>query len=346
MTKQRHRRVFEHILFWLAYWLLECLAIGLEDQDFLTATYNASLFVPITIAFSYLYVYLILPLFFSKKYVVFALLTLAYLVTVTIAVRLTTLHIAVPWLYADSGYSFSFFHWVRIVTSLVHQLTMVGIVAGFRHYRKWRRTTDKMNAMKAEKREAELSFLKAQIHPHFLFNTLNSIYYEALRKSNEAPDLIIRLSDILRFTLYECRDPFIPIAQELQLIENYIALETSRYRDRLTVNLLVSGPTEANIPPLICFSLIENAFKHGASENTEHSLINIAFEMDDERLRLEVVNPIAEPDQADVLGASKGIGLENVRRQLGLIFEKGYRLENISRRDRFICTLEMPLSRI
>lgn len=337
------KRIFEHVLFWGAYWFLLSLASGLYDLDYTTiGLYNLSL-LPITVPFTYLFVYWILPRFFTEKTFLFILLSLLAFAVALFLKRLSTQYIQYPLLYGDSDYTFTFFNWYRIIGNLMQLAATVGIVAGFKYYRDWRKTKEKVNALQTEKQEAELSFLKAQIHPHFLFNTLNSIYYEVLRKSEEAPNLIIKLSDILRFTLYECNDQFIPAAKEIELIRSYIALEQSRYGDRLTVHLNVEGKTEKLIPPLICFSLVENAFKHGASENKDHSEIEISFMLREYTLKLEVRNPVMETEQADVLGASKGIGLENITRQLTLIFDDHYELRTEKEENRFMSTLEIPL---
>lgn len=338
------RRVLEHVAFWCLHWLLLSLYGGLYDLDFATtALYNLT-HLPLTILLTYLCVYRILPLYFHGRVLLFVACSVLAFTSTILLKRLSTQYIQFPWLYTGTDYTFTFFNWYRIVGHWVQLAATVGIVAGLKHYRDWQRTKDRVEALSAEKREAELSFLKAQVHPHFLFNTLNSIYYEVLRKSDVAPDLIIRLCDILRFTLYECKDEHIPIAQEIALIENYVALEQRRYGDRLRVTLSVQGATSEMIPPLICFSLVENAFKHGTSENKDRSHIQILIHVDAERLRLEVQNPVAAAHQEDVLGASKGIGMENITHQLELIFGHRYSLRNESRGETFYSILEIPLN--
>lgn len=338
------RRILEHILFWCLHWLLLSLYGGLYDLDFATtALYNLS-DLPLTILLTYLFVYGILPFYFQQRWGAFVATTLAAFATALLLKRVLTQYLLYPWLYAGSDYTFTFFNWYKIMGHLVELSTTAGIVAGLKYFRDWRRTKDKVDALSAEKRAAELSFLKAQVHPHFLFNTLNSIYYEVLRKSDAAPDLIIRLCDILRFTLYECKDPLIPLAREIALIENYIALEQCRYGERLTVAFAVTGETAAMVPPLVCFSLVENAFKHGTSENKDRSHIAITLTVTADRLTLEVHNPIAVAAQQDVLGASKGIGMRNITQQLDLIFGDRYSLHTAPQGDRFISTLEIPLT--
>ena len=340
---QRWRRPLEHLLFWCLDWLVLTLYGGLYDASYAkTGLYNLT-GLPFVVLLTYLFVYGILPLFFQGRRMAFLVASILAFGGTVLLKRLFLQYVQFPWLYDDNTYTFQFFNWHRVVGHLVELVATAGFVAGLKHYRDWQRSKDKVEALSAEKRATELSFLKAQVHPHFLFNTLNSIYYEVLRKSDAAPDLIIRLCDLLRFTLYQCKDPLIPIAKEVELIENYIALEQCRYGPRLTVAFAVSGDTTALIPPLICFSLIENAFKHGTSENKDGSHITIQLNVADGCLRLKVQNPIATAAQPDVLGASKGIGMQNITQQLQLLFGDRYRLLNAPDGHHFISTLEMPL---
>ncbi len=336
-------RFWNHALFWSIYWLVLSLYGGLYDMDFATNACHILLDLPLTIGLTYLFVYRILPLYFQKHWLRFGLASVFAMGAALLAKRCFIQYVEFPWLYAESSYTFTFFNWYKLAGHFVELSATAGFVAGLKHYRDWQRTKDKVVALNAEKREAELSFLRAQVHPHFLFNTLNSIYYEVLRKSQHAPDLIIRLSDILRFTLYECKGESIPIAKEIALIQNYIALEQCRYGDRLTVALRVAGNRDCLIPPMVCFSLVENAFKHGTADHTGPCHIEIKIDIGAARLRLEIRNPIAVALQPDTLGASKGIGLHNITQQLELIFEGRYSLQCAPSGDQFVSTLDMPL---
>lgn len=344
IADQQRGRIWGHVLFWVVHWLVLSLYGGLYDRDFGTTTLFNLSGLPLIIPISYVFVYGILPLYFQRRWILFGVLTVVAFVGMVLLKRVYLQYVQFPWLYTGSDYTFMFFNWYQMMGYLVQMAVTVGLMAGLKYYRDWRRTKDRMETLSAEKRAAELSFLKAQVHPHFLFNTLNSIYYEVLRKSDVAPDLIIRLSDLLRFTLYECKDPWIPIRKEVELIKNYVALEQHRYGERLSVTFSVEGETERLIPPLICFSLVENAFKHGTSQNKDRSHIQIQMVVTEDRLRMEVNNPVAMALQADVLGASKGIGMRNITQQLGLIFGQDYVLKTEVRGERFLSILEMPLS--
>lgn len=324
--------------------MLISLSGGLYDLDFAKIfLFNLSN-MPLIVLATYLFVYRIIPLYFQKKTVLMIVSGLVAMSGVLLLRRISTQYIQFPLFYSDSGYTFTFFDWYRIVGDLVRMGSTIGIVAGLKYYRDWKRTREKVEQLSLEKREAELRFLKAQIHPHFLFNTLNSIYYESVKKTDLAPDLIIQLSEMLRFTLYECKDKFIEVDKELQLMRNYVKLEQSRYGSRLKVDFEVIGEVKGKIPPMICFSLVENAFKHGASESEGESCIDIKMRIEMDRLTLMVKNPVSQPEQADVLGAARGIGLKNITRQLDLVFENDYTLSSERTDDTFVSRLEIPLN--
>ncbi|HMG69346.1 MAG TPA: histidine kinase [Chitinophagaceae bacterium] len=172
-----------------------------------------------------------------------------------------------------------------------------------------------------EKQEAELNYLKSQTNPHFLFNTLNNIYSLAKDKSDLAPQSILQLSKILRFMLYETAGEFIPVEKELKIISDYVALEKLRYDESLRINFNydVEDMKQA-IPPLLLIPLVENAFKHGASETTRDPFVDIHLSLEDRRLNFVVKNSIDDSVEGNEIKES--IGLSNLRRQLELLYKE------------------------
>jgi two-component system LytT family sensor kinase len=193
--------------------------------------------------------------------------------------------------------------------------------------------------LRLEKQEAELNYLKSQTNPHFLFNTLNNIYALAKDKSDLAPESILRLSKILRFMLYETSGKFITVQQELDIITDYIALEKLRYDDSLqiTLNADIADGTQP-LPPLLLIPLVENAFKHGASE-TDEPFITIDLVADQQQLTFTVANS-AESTSEDV---KENIGLSNLRRQLELLYTD-YKLTVSHDNDVFTAVLKINLA--
>ena len=196
--------------------------------------------------------------------------------------------------------------------------------------------------LRIEKQEAELNYLKSQTNPHFLFNTLNNIYALARDKSDLAPESILRLSKILRFMLYESGGSFIAVEQEIKIISDYIALERLRYDESLRVNFNydVEDMKQA-IPPLLLIPLVENAFKHGASETGSHPFVDVHLSLKNRQLSFFVKN------STDAAGGDGGvkenIGLSNLRRQLQLLYTH-YDLSVGHQQTEFTATLKINLA--
>ncbi|WP_413667990.1 sensor histidine kinase [Mucilaginibacter sp. Mucisp86] len=202
----------------------------------------------------------------------------------------------------------------------------------------------KQHALELEKgrTEAELKLLKTQLHPHFLFNTLNNIYSLSLTGSPVAPVSIARLADILDHILYRCNNPLVPLSAEIELINNYIGLEKLRYDERLTIDFHTHIENEVYIAPLILLSLVENAFKHGAGHDAGAPTIHIRLLVNRDALQFNITNSIAGAAEKQLKG--ERIGLSNLRRQLDLIYGDEYRLVVTPEEKQFMVTLDIPLN--
>jgi len=221
----------------------------------------------------------------------------------------------------------------------VMSIFFFGIIKHIYDYRKLKQTALQL---RIEKQEAELNYLKSQTNPHFLFNTLNNIYSLARDKSDLAPESILRLSEILRFILYETGAEYIAIEQELKIISDYIALEKLRYDETLRINFNhnIEDMKQA-LPPLLLIPLVENAFKHGVSETRNHPFIDIHLSVNNRQLNYLVKNSTekfsGEP------GVKENIGLSNLRRQLELLY-KDYSLTVEQGESVFTAGLKINLS--
>jgi two-component system, LytTR family, sensor kinase len=221
----------------------------------------------------------------------------------------------------------------------VMSVVFFGIIKHFYDYRKLIESTQKL---RIEKQTAELTYLKSQTNPHFLFNTLNNIYSLSSDKSDLAPESILRLSDILRFMLYETGGEYIPIEQELKIINDYIALEKLRYDDSLHINFRYKiEDIKQLLPPLLLIPLVENAFKHGVSETRDNPFVDINLSADKKQLEFIVKNSVeGSPGERPV---KENIGLSNIRRQLELLY-KDYDLTLQQSENIFIATLKINLA--
>jgi two-component system, LytTR family, sensor kinase len=187
---------------------------------------------------------------------------------------------------------------------------------------------------------AELTFLKSQINPHFLFNTLNSIYSEAHSKSSNTEYSILKLSDMLRYMLYDTRAEKIALEKDIQYISNYIDLQRLRILNKVTINYNIHGEiSNLSIAPLLLITYIENAFKHGISYKNS-SNINIEIKILDKTLTLHVSNPITNQDNFE----DNGIGLKNTKRRLDLLYANGYTLLTSADKTTYTINLKLNLS--
>ncbi len=221
----------------------------------------------------------------------------------------------------------------------VGSIAFFGIIRYTYDYRKLR---EKAQQLLIEKQAAELNYLKAQTNPHFLFNTLNNIYSLARDKSDLAPASILKLSQILRYMLYETSGDFIAVEQELKIMDDYIALEKLRYDEslRLNFNYDVEDLKQA-LPPLLLIPLVENAFKHGASETRNQPFVDIHLSIRQRQLKFVVKN--SSEIQNEEKSPRENIGLSNLRRQLELLFRE-YDLKTQQGEGFFTATLTINLA--
>jgi two-component system, LytTR family, sensor kinase len=211
-----------------------------------------------------------------------------------------------------------------------------------RHIYKYVKLKQAAQQLRIEKQEAELSYLKSQTNPHFLFNTLNNIYSLARDKSDLAPQAILRLSKILRFMLYETGGNFIAIEQEVKIISDYIDLEKLRYDESLRVKFTTDiEDMKQGLPPLLLMPLVENAFKHGISETRGNPFVEVHLFILKRNLTFIVKNSTGE--QSAEKPIRENIGLSNLRRQLELLY-KDYSLQLQQGSFEFTTTLKINLA--
>jgi two-component system LytT family sensor kinase len=186
---------------------------------------------------------------------------------------------------------------------------------------------------------AELAFLKSQINPHFLFNSLNSIYSLAYQHSENTPGAILKLSEIMRYMLYECNDNKVDLSKELQYLQNYIDLQKIRFGHKAYIDFKVDGlVTDQKIVPLLLIAFIENAFKHGIA-NDAMSPITMFVNVNQQHMQFYIQNK-KHSNNRDPIG---GIGLNNVKRRLDLLYPGKYNLDIRDENDTYTCELSLVL---
>ncbi|WP_187388344.1 sensor histidine kinase [Seonamhaeicola marinus] len=183
----------------------------------------------------------------------------------------------------------------------------------------------KNNEKEKLQKELELNYLKEQVNPHFLFNSLNSIYALSREQSPETPDVVMQLSELMRYQLESAKKDSVLLKEELQFIENYLLLEDKRLGKRCTIDFIIKGEAQSlKIAPMLLIPFVENAIKHGAQSTNKPSSIDVSATIDNKRLHLQVLN--SKPVKVGQQNRT-GTGLTNVKRRLNLLYPTTHTLE-------------------
>ena len=206
------------------------------------------------------------------------------------------------------------------------------VVAGsstiFKIVTDWLRHLRERQELETRTMQSELRFLKSQINPHFLFNTLNNLYALTLKKSDKAPEIVIKLSEMMRYMLYECNEKEVPLSKEVHYIRNYLELEKLRQHKDVRIDFEVNGNIgNQKVAPLMFITFLENSFKHGLNNQIADGFVDIRMDVIGDRVHFYIENSKPETRPLQDHRRSGGIGLVNVRRRLNLLYPNQYALE-------------------
>ncbi len=334
-------RIWWHLLFWVVifvvYWLISA---GYQDR-YVQEFYMNLIILPARIIGTYLMIYLILPQATRKKnFILFGILLLIHFVgygfLIYVSYYVTN---PIPEIYDFRAHPL--FNFPKILIKAVSDYALPLLASAIVIFKEWYLDELENKKLAEEKVAAELSFLKSQVHPHFLFNTLNNLYALTLIKSDKTPDIVLKLSDLLDYMIYNSNEEFVSLAKELEILEGYIELEKMRYNERLNLQFTVKGEIDGHrIAPLILLPFIENSFKHGASKDRTNPLIRIELVIDPGFLTLKVINTIPS-DKTEDDSVARGIGLKNVKRRLELIYPGEHDLKIIPGEKQFEVRLKI-----
>lgn len=279
--------------------------------------------------------YVLLPVYYyQKKYWAFFALALLIVAT-TIGVEEFVLE---KIFFPDTRGK----HFMGIIVCMIDVLPIMLILVGGKFAWDASRKQQELDQLKSLVKESELQFLKSQINPHFLFNNLNNLYAYALENSPKTPSIILELSSVLRYMLYDCKEDFVPLSKELVHLENFTRLNELQIEDRGELYFDVQGTIgNEQIAPLILSVFVENAFKHSASSLTEAIRIDVRVKIDDGQLHFECSNTFGVNSNTDQL--TNGIGLQNVRKRLQLLYPLAHSLDIQQENGVYKVLLEMNL---
>ncbi len=339
-------RPLVHITFWVAYVLFYVFLWSSFDDDYAKHFTIELIVLPVKIGFVYLHMYVLMPLALNKKqYLNYIMLLLISMVVAGLAQRAVDYFVIYPRYYPDA-LSSPYFYPAKIIKTIIYLNTIVVFTAGIKLIQEWYRQQKDTQTLEKERLMAELKFLKAQIHPHFLFNTLNNLYALTLKKSDHAPEVVLKLSELMSYMLYDANTARVAVAKEVNYIENYIALERMRFAGKLEIAFHANGDLGSqHITPMLLLPFIENSFKHGVSEEIEDAWITIDLSVKNNFLTLKVENsvPAAAKERSDKAYA-KGIGLQNVNRRLELLYQDHYDLKVFNEEGTYLVVLRLNLA--
>jgi len=191
----------------------------------------------------------------------------------------------------------------------------------------WLESQREKKELQSQTLQSELKFLKSQINPHFLFNTLNSLYALTLKKSDQAPEIVLKLSEMMRYMLYECNEREVPLSKEINYLKNYLELEKIRQGKKMEINFAMDGEVgHQKIAPLMFIPFVENSFKHGISNQISAGYVNILLEINQNEVTVTIENSKTASVPSPSGKKSGGIGLVNVKRRLDLLYPDKYDL--------------------
>jgi LytS/YehU family sensor histidine kinase len=227
------------------------------------------------------------------------------------------------------------------IDHLFYNMNIAAFYLGFcvaLHFTKqWYLQREQLRKVELEKLSTELDYLKSQINPHFLFNSINTIFFQIDKQNAEARETLSRFSEMLRYQLYECNGAAIPIEKEIAYLSNYVELQRIRKDENYEINFTTSNVANFSLPPLLLIPLVENAFKHVSHFSNGKNKIDISLEKENDSFRLNVFNT---RDNSSI-EHNGGIGLKNVKRRLELLYKDSHTLSIVKSPEGFEVMLEL-----
>ena len=320
-----------HALFWIVYTLVFAISEWGYSNSMEKAIIFELLFLPSRVIVVYFNWFFLIPRYiYNNKIVHYALNIMCFIVVVAILQRVFILYYGYPQFFPEwmEGQEIVIFRISGLAQNILIIFSPVAFTTGWKLFQDWKEKEKQSEALKLEKTETELKYLKSQINPHFLFNTLNNIYGLSLENSKKVPNLILKLSDFLSFSLYETNEKLIPLTKEIDLIKNFIDLQTSRFEDRVHVSMSFPNNIEnLSIPPMIFIPFVENAFKHSLKNETQKASVDIELKLENNMIVFVVENSKQKMD--DISTQKGGLGLINITRRLDLLYKENYVLQII-----------------
>lgn len=330
-----------HIWFWGAYFTLNFLRWGAYFNDypysFKSNLIEFSLHIPLV----YFNLFILVPRYVLKqKYIQYTISLLISLFGIYLLKTALTYYLISENIWPEANREYHPFEINHIVAVCIGELYVLAMASSVYLTLTWLRERERNRSLRENQFKIKLKYLENQIQPHFFFNTLNNLYALSLESSDKVPDVIIKLSNLMEYVLYDVKGTkFVPLIKEIDYIQNYIEIEKLRFENvEVTINL-ESNIEDIKVPPLLFISLVENTFKHGGLNN-KNLKIKINCKVLDNKLHFEVLNNFVISQKNDPKG---GIGLVNTKKRLKLIYKNDFILEHKTKLNYYIISLQIPV---
>jgi len=331
-----------HVIFWLAYFSFNVVRWGSYFHDYWYSIKSNLVEFPIHIIVVYINVYYLIPkLILKKKNIAYILSLILVLILVYLTRTGLNYLLVTKEIWPEAEQAGKFLEANHIVAVVLGEFYVIGFVTAIKLLVDWTIEIRKNHELTKLQLSTELQLLRSQIQPHFFFNTLNSLYALTLQKSDDAPHLVIKLSEMMRYVLYEVKNAKASLLDEIKHINNYVDIKKLRFKDKVSVQIHISGNMDkVVVPPLLFLSFVENSFKHGFVENN-FLQINMHFEIEEATylvFKLEnSINPNAKRE------STQGIGLVNAKRRLKLLFYDDFVFSTHENKSMYELYLKIPL---
>src|ERR1017187_6348883 len=349
---QRGYRLTRHFIFWLAVLLYHFIRISFfytssQFLESIMSIFFAALIwgVLFNLIISYTVVYYLVPKFFEKKKCFLCAIILLLLFIDVFMIGIINNILNKQWTHAISTGSFtkqltSVYFKGAIIRLFGNPPLICALLLSLKRIKDWYLKQNENRLLLRGNINAELQLLKAQIHPHFLFNTLNNIYFFILSEPVKAEDLITKLENLLYYMINECNVPAVPLDKEINMINDYFELEKVRYND-LDIELVLTGDyTNKMIAPLLMIPFIENSFKHGTSKMLRDPWIKLFIQAEEEMLHFKLAN---NNPAGKIIDKKHGIGLSNVKKRLAILHPEKHYLTIEPTENTFTINMQIPL---
>ena len=337
MKKGEFFKVVFQIIFWLSAFAISVFFRTSLYNSLETAFYTALTETLFFIFISYFNIHFLIKRFYEKKkFYTFVILAVVFILLIS-NLRYYT-EVSITHLY---GKDFTISGILGYIAKLLTSAVFLAISAAYYLIFKYVYLRNEQILLERDKLRAEMDFLKARINPHFLFNTLSNIHSLAFTKSDRTADMVLQLSDLMRYMLYECKAQMLPLPKEIEFIENYIELQQMKTPYEQKISIALNGEIQnINIEPLLFISFIENAVKY--SNVQQDGWIEISFKKEDTHLSFRIRNNI-DPHSQNKNGENSGFGLSNIKEQLNLLYPKKHTLEITNLEGEFLVFLKIQL---